>query len=241
MIDTSLELGKTGTITGVLTSILGILWCLGLISIFKPDLIVLISRISYVPFNFYQLLSLVIFVLLILSGAQIGFGYFGIYKVTEQSTGLRATIFTILGTFGAALFIVLSGTIPFNLPLVIFDLFLNVPVYPNLLFIDFTFLMLAFTLIYSGRTLITIRESTGRPNLSIATAIISIISGTIFTIPMILSWIEFWLQQFPLPILIIKLLTYYDIISLLGIIAFTLMLAHLLMLSSVFQSTKELA
>lgn len=207
--------GTLGGFFGSITGVIGIIWCVYNIIYIMDMYRYLTDYLNYGFFinglayfflpihtsdSLFSLYSMILVVLLIVSGILTGAGFYGTYRAGGGAMGIVGLIFGIAGGSIGALLILLGVTIrELKTP---FELYLFYPYYyypfiywlfplfgPSFLYIWLGLLVLSVTFILLGVSSIVVREMTGNATASIAAGILSII-GACFFVPYVLVWIE---------------------------------------------------
>ncbi len=238
--------GGTGGILGSLMGVTGILWCIYNIT-YLMDLYRYVSDFFdywffldefayfFLPVHssgsWFGVISIILVILLIVSGILTGIGFYGAYRTGGGAMGVVGLIFGSAGITLGALFILLGiaaqelkTPYPWMYPFYYYPFGYLLPLFgPNFLYIWLGLVILAVTFILLGVSSIVVRESTGNSSASLAAGILSII-GACFLVPYVLVWI--------------------DIIAILGcifaLIGFVLIMVAFILWAAVFFSSRNL-
>ena len=132
-----------------------------------------------------MVLTILLTVLLTLTGIFAGLGFYGLYKLGGGTMGAVALIMSIIGCTGASILILLGDTvIKTEMSFIIFgELPTKISVYyPNVILITISLLLLTATFVILGVASITTRKASTRPTAALAGGILSIIGGALLLI-----------------------------------------------------------
>jgi len=127
--------------------------------------------------------SFVLSVLLGATGVLVGFGFYGTYRIGGGAMGLSGLIFGVIGATSSALLIIMGNlTTGYDLSAELGfpgEIIVGVPIptTPNFSLIGIGFAVLSFTFLVLGSASISVREVTGKPMVSLAAGILSILAG----------------------------------------------------------------
>ncbi len=194
--------GTVGGIIGFITAGIGLIWCIYNMT-YISDIYRYVADYYYYLITFggyayfflpihssdalFSMYSMILAILLIVSGVLTGIGFFGVYRVGGGSMGIVGLATAIAGSSLGALLIYL-GIITKVLKVPTFVFWFIIPfvmwtpaiLTANFFYIWVGLLILAITFIMLGASSIAVREMTGNSTASMAAGVLSIIGGCFF-------------------------------------------------------------